>query len=172
MKPTTRLYAGLGSSLALVAGLVLALANCAGSGDPVENINAGYQALGSGDAEKALDHFAEALQVLDEKDPNYDRARMGEIEAKIRLKPDAAAQGFLAYAEKRPENVDAGDFQKIGMQLTERKALGEAVRVLGKGRELFPDDAKIDEALKKTKIAAESAGDAGALEALKGLGYT
>jgi TolA-binding protein len=172
MKPSKPFPIAVVSGLALVAGVVLAFANCSSGGDPVADINEGYAALGSGDAAHALDHFSSALKELEPTDAEYDRARMGEIEAKVRLKPEAAAQSFLDYAEKQPDMVDAGDYHKVGMQLTERKSLNEAVAVLGAGHKRFPQDAKIDEALKATVAAAQSSGDEAALEALKGLGYT
>jgi hypothetical protein len=57
------------------------------------------------------------------------------------------------------------------MQLTDKKALKDAVFVLDAGLKRFEGDAKLKEAMDKTKLAAESSGDAGALDALKGLGY-
>ena len=159
--------------LALLACLPLALAACGGGGgDPAELTTQGYDALYSGDAETAVDRFSEALQSLQPTDPGYERARMGHVEALVRVKPDTAAQSFLNYAEQQPEQVDAADYHKVGMQLSEGKALSDAVAVLGAGLKRFPDDPKIDEALKKTMAAAEQSGDTGALDALKGLGYT
>ena len=162
----------LSLSRTLLCLLPLALVACGGGGgDPTEETNQGYAALGSGDAESALDHFASALGRLQPSDPGYPRARMGEIEAKIRLKPDAAAKSFLTYAEQQPEQVGADAYHKIGMKLSENAALGEAVAVLGAGLKRFPGDPKIDEALQKTQTAAEKSGDTGALEALRGFGY-
>jgi TolA-binding protein len=158
--------------LALLACLPLTLAACGGGGgDPTELTNQGYAALGSGDTETAVDRFAQALKVLQPGDPGYKRARMGECEAKARIAPDAAARSFLAFAQEQPGQVDAGDYHKFGMQLSERKALADAVAVLGAGLERFPDDPKIDEAMKKTQLAAEQSGDTGALDALRGFGY-
>jgi hypothetical protein len=156
-----------------VAALVLplALAACSNGGDPVAQIDEGFAALNSGDAANAHDHFLEAVGELEPSDPNLDRAQMGLVEAKIRIQPEAAAKYFLDYAEKQPGNVDAGDYQKVGMQLTDKKALKDAVFVLDAGLKRFEGDAKLKEAMDKTKLAAESSGDAGALDALKGLGY-
>jgi hypothetical protein len=96
---------------------------------------------------------------------------MGEIEAKVQLKPDAAAQSFLAYAGEQPDKVDPSDYHKIGMKLTERNSLNDAVAVLGAGITRFPGDPKIDEALKKTEAVAQQSGDPEVLKALAGLGY-
>jgi len=156
---------------ALFTILSLALAACGGGGDPIEETNQGYAALGSGDAEGALDHFAQALGTLKPTDPDYDRARMGVIEAKIRLKLADAAQSFLAYAQEQPDKVDAGDYHKVGMQLSESKALTDAVAVLDAGLKRFATDAKLKEAMDKTVAAAQQSGDTSALDALKGLGY-
>ena len=151
--------------------LPLGLAACSGEGDPLAQIDEGFAALNSGDAAHAHDYFLAAVDELEPTDPNLDRAQMGLVEAKIRIQPEAAAKYFLDYAGKQPANVDAGDYQKVGMQLTDKKALKDAVFVLDAGLKRFEGDAKLKEAIEKTKLAAESSGDAGALDALKGLGY-
>lgn len=157
--------------LAALIALPLALAACSSSGDPIEEINEGYKALGQGDAAHAHDHFLAALDALKPSDQDYDRAQMGLIEAKIHIQPEAAAKTFLNYAEKEPANVDASDFHKVGMKLTDEKALKDAVVVLDKGLERFKGDAKLKEAMEKTKLAAEASGDSSAIDALKSLGY-
>lgn len=144
---------------------------CSGGGDPTECTNQGYAALGKGDAESAVDHFADALKSLKPGEPGYDRARMGEIEAKIHLKPDAAAKSFLDYAAQQPDEVDAADYQKVGVKLSENKALTDAVSVLDAGLKRFPDNPTLKAAIAKTLAAAQQVGDNGALDALRGLGY-
>ena len=123
------------------------------------------------DAQTALGYFAEALGALQPSDPGYERARMGEIDAKIRLTPSAATQSFLAYAQEQPDQVDAGDYHKVGVQLSERSAFTDAVVVLDAGLKRFPDDPKLTEAMDRTSAAAQEAGDSSALDKLKGLGY-
>ena len=156
---------------ALILSVPLALAACGGGSNPEEATNAGYAALGSGDAESAVDHFASALSALQPGDPGYKRARMGEVEAKVRLAPEAAAGSFLEFAGAHPEQVEAGDYRKVGVQLSERKSLKAAVDVLDAGLKRFESDAKLKEAMDLTMAAAEKSGDTSALDALRGLGY-
>lgn len=160
-------------SLALLAlTLPLVLTACGGgSADPAAATSAGYEALGKGDAEQAVDHFAKALGQLKPGDPGYKRARMGEVEAKIQLAPEAAAGSFLEYARSQPEQVVAEDYRKVGVQLSDRKALKAAVDVLDAGLKRFAGDAKLKESMDLTVAAAETSGDTSALDALRGLGY-
>jgi hypothetical protein len=152
--------------------LSLSLAACSGSSaDPAATVNSGYEALNGGNAEKALDLFAKALQDLKPSDPLYESARMGEIQAKVELKPDAAKSSFLEYAKANPEQLEAGDYRKVGQRLTERKAIQDAVEVLHAGIERFPEDAKLKETMNLTVAAAEQSNDTSALNSLKGLGY-
>jgi hypothetical protein len=156
----------------LALSLPLVLAACGGgSADPKAATDAGYAALGSGDAQTAVDHFAEALGALEPTDPGYKRARMGEIEAKIGLAPDAAASSFLEYSKSQPEQLEPGDYRKVGVQLSDRKALKAAVDVLDAGLSRFADDPKLKEAMDLTVAAAETSGDTSALDALRSLGY-
>lgn len=156
-------------ALALI--LPLALTACGGSADPKAATDAGYAALGSGDAEKAVDHFASALGAMQPGDAGYKRARMGEVEAKVQLAPEAAATSFLEYAKTQPDQVAAEDYRKVGTQLSARKALTAAVNVLHAGLLRFEGNAQLQEAIDQTKAAAESSGDSDAMERLKGLGY-
>lgn len=152
--------------------LLLLLASCGGgSADPAAATNAGYEALGKGDAGAAVDHFAQALAVLKPGEPGYKRARMGEVEAKIQLAPEAAAGSFIEFAKAQPDQVAAEDYRKVGMQLSDRKALKSAVDVLDAGIKRFAGDPKLKEAMDLTVAAAETSGDTSALDALRGLGY-
>lgn len=155
----------------LALSIPLVLAGCGGSADPKAATDAGYAALGSGDAQAAVDHFAEALGALKPTDPGYKRARMGEIEAKVGLAPEAAAGSFLEYSKTQPEQLEAGDYRKVGVQLSDRKALKAAVDVLDAGLKRFAGDPKLKEAMDLTVAAAETSGDTSALDALRGLGY-
>lgn len=160
------------SALALV--LSLALAACGGSADPKVETDAGYAALGSGDAQKAVDHFAAALGAMKPGDAGYKRARMGEVEAKLQFAPEAAANSFLEFAKAQPDQVAAEDYRKVGTQLNSRKALVQATHVLDAGLKRFADDAQLKAAMEQTKVAAaeaEASGDTSAMDALRGLGY-
>ena len=156
----------------LALSLPLALAACGGgSADPKAATDAGYAALGSGDAQAAVDHFAQALGTLKPGDPGYKRARMGEIEAKVALVPETAAQSFLDFARSQPDQVAADDFHKVGSQLSARGAYSPAVDVLHAGLERFAKDAKLDAAMKLTEDAVVESGDDAVLKKLAGLGY-
>ena len=168
MTPNTRLRP-LG---ALLCTLPLLLTACGGgSADPKQATDAGYAALNSGDSGAAVDHFAAALEVLAPGDAGYKRARMGEIEAKVKVAPDAATASFIDYAGKHPDQVSADDYQKVGIKLSENKALGDAVKVLDAGLKRFADNPKLKQAMDLTVAKAETSNDSSALDLLKGLGY-
>jgi hypothetical protein len=160
---------------ACALSLLLLLPACGGgSADPAAATNAGYEALGKGDAGAAVDHFADALAALKPGDPGYKRARMGEVEAKLQLAPEAAASSFLEFAKAQPDQVAAEDYRKVGTQLNARKALVQASHVLDAGLKRFADDAQLKAAMEQTKVAAaeaEASGDTSAMDALRGLGY-
>jgi tetratricopeptide (TPR) repeat protein len=154
-----------------LGALTLALAACGGSIDPAQATDDGYAALGRGDAAVALDHFAQALSVMDSAEPGYARARMGEVEAKALLTPKASAGSFLDWAASSPGQVAAADHHKVGLLLARVGDIDSAIDVLSKGRERFPDDAKIDAALRSMESAAAERGDERVLARLAGLGY-
>lgn len=160
------------TTLALALPLALAACGGGGSGDPAEHLQQGSQALGSGDAGAAIDHFGQALAGLETSDPRVQQATLGQVEARIQVDPDAAKTQFLSYAKEHGDKLEARDYVKIGSKLSASGALAQATAVLGAGLEAHPGDAKLDEALKATQKKAEEAGDEGALDALKGLGYT
>ncbi len=151
--------------------LSLLLTACGGGGDPTELTNEGSAALASGNGAEAARCFQQALKELEPGDPLYKRARLGEIEAKMLANPEAAKASFLTYAKEHPEQLEARDYHAIGTKFSDRKALKHAVDVLGAGKERFPSDAKLDEALTLMVAAAEKTGDTSALDALAGLGY-
>lgn len=154
-----------------LGALALALGACGGTTDPAAETSAGYAALGRGDAEGALDHFVDALEVLGPDDPGYARARMGAIEAKARLVPAAAAESLLDWAAERPEQVAAGDHHKVGALLAGLEAFDPAIDVLHAGCERFPEDEKLETAIESMKAAAAERGDDAVFARIAGLGY-
>jgi len=154
-----------------LGALALACAACSGPVDPVSETNAGYAALGRGDAERALDHFASALAALAPDDPGYPRARMGEIECKAHLAPGPAAKSFLEYARAAPQRVSAEDHRRVGALLAGLGAFDPAIDVLHSGHERFPADERIVAAMESIKAAALAGGDDAAYQRIKGLGY-
>ena len=47
--------------------------------------------------------------------------------------PDTAADSFLEFAGSQPDQVEAGDYRKVGVQLSDKGALEAAVKVLDAG---------------------------------------
>ncbi|HVS19393.1 MAG TPA: hypothetical protein VMT18_12385 [Planctomycetota bacterium] len=160
------------SHLALVLGaLALCAAACGAPTDPSAATDAGYAALGRGDAEAALDHFVDALEALGPDDTGYPRARMGAIEAKARLVPEAAAESLLAWAASRPDQVAAADHHKVGALLVGLDAVDPAIDVLHAGCERFPSNEKLVTAMESMQQAAAERGDDAVLARIAGLGY-
>ena len=155
----------------VLGALALCAAACGAPTDPSAATDAGYAALGRGDAEAALDRFVEALAALGPDDAGYGRARMGEVEAKARLQPAAAAASFLAWAATDPARVAAEDHRRVGLLLAQLDAFDAAIDVLSAGRARFPDDAQLDGALRSMEGVAAERGDERVLARLAGLGY-
>src|SRR6185503_13446163 len=99
----------------LLLPLLLAPA-CGGSSDPKDLTEAGYAALGAGDSKAALGEFDQALAAIgsDTAHPQYLRAKLGAIEAKIRLDPEAAKREFLELSAGMPSQITARDFSTLG----------------------------------------------------------
>lgn len=155
----------------VLGAIVLALSGCGAPNDPAASTDAGYAALGRGEADSALDHFVDALDALAPGDPGFARARMGAVEAKARLRPDTAADSFLAWSRAHPEQVSAADHHRVGALLASLSAFDPAIDVLSAGRARFPEDAKLDAALDALTEAAARHGDERILARLEGLGY-
>lgn len=156
---------GLG---ALCLALSLSLAACGGGGgDPTQLTNDGYQALNSGDHAAAVKSFEAALSGLEAGTPDFQRAKMGEIQALIHLDAGRARDQFLMHAEA----FDAKAYETVGSQLTTAKEFEEAIAVLDAGMKRFTENPKLQALIDEVKAAAEKSGDAGALDSLKGLGY-
>jgi len=154
---------------ALAALLVtLPLAACGGgASDPGQLTSEGYQALGSGDAKAALEDFQTALAGLEAGTPEYQRAKMGEIEALIQLDPKRAQETMLALGSA----ADESQYATVGNKLTGAGHFLEAIAVLDAGMKRYAESPKLKALLDQVKVEAEKQGDSGALDALKGLGY-
>jgi hypothetical protein len=158
------------SLLVLLASLTIA---CGGSTDPRELNDAGNKALNSGDSKAAAESFDKALTALAGKtdDPLYRAAKLGAIEARIKLDAKAATAEFLEYAKASPSTVRDVDYIDISGKLASSNAISEALDVVKQGMLAFPDSAK----MKKQEVLivekAKSQGDPGLNDKLKGLGY-
>jgi len=156
----------------LCLALLLAFSSCGGS-DPTELTDRGYAALRSGDYSAAAKLLDEALVALgtDPAQPSWMRAKMGAIEARTHTEPARAKDEFLQLAAANPSRVTDKDFSLIGGLLGESGKLDEAITVLTAGMEAHAESPSLKGLMGKLGDMAKSSGSAGALDALKGLGY-
>jgi len=155
---------------ALALGLAL-LGSCGGSATPAENVQAGSTALGKSDWRAAQSSFEAALAALPAEDAAYKRAKLGQVEALIQLDATRAKTEFLAYADSAAATLDSKDWRAVMTKLTAKGKFAEAIGVLEAGLKKHPQDGDIKKMGDAIKVAAEKAGDSGALDSLKGLGY-
>lgn len=156
----------------------LSLASCGGGSTPADLINEGHRALSSGDASEALAKYDGALAELQPSDPRYVEAKIGALRAQAygdpkdaekRPKADAAVVGFLALAKADP--VPASEYRMFVTDLANAGAYQAAIDVLEAGNSKYPDDPKWKALQAKLVKAADAAGDSGAMDRMKGLGY-
>lgn len=160
---------------ALCAVLPLLVTACGGDTDPVELTRSGSRALGQGDFATAREDFDLALQEIgeDPANPEYLRAKMGAIEARTKDAPDEAVAMFLALAKKLPEQIDAADYSRIGGRLGDGGHFNQAIELASAGKTNLPpsDQPTIEKLIQDLGDKAKESGSAGALDALRGLGY-
>lgn len=156
----------------LLLPLLLAPA-CGGGSDPKDLTEAGYAALGAGDQKAALADFEKALAAIgsDTAHPQYLRAELGAIEAKIRLDPEAAKTEFLELASSMPSQITARDFSTLGGKFASAKEFLAAIDLLDAGMKAHSESPELKALQDNIKAAAEKEGDQGALDKLRGLGY-
>ncbi len=144
-----------------------------GSKDPSELTDEGMQALRSGKYQEAQEHLDRALADIgnDPSQPGWMRAKMGSIEVLIHLDPNRAKDEFLTLAAANPSKVTDEEFSLIGGLLGEARELDEAVAVLTAGMEAHQESPHLQALRDRLGKMAEASGDAGATDALKGLGY-
>ena len=166
----------LALSFARLALLVAAggLAACgAGSSDPNEAIDAGYQALGAQDFAAAEKDFAAALDALggDTSHPSYVKAKLGAIQAACRTDAERAKSELLALAAALPDRVTERTYADVAGRLGDAKSFKQAIAVLAAGKERFPESAALDGIGNQLAKQAEAADDPESQKALAGLGY-
>jgi len=155
---------------ALVTAAVLLVA-CSES-DPKVLTDKGSAALGAGDVPAAIESFDAALQHMDARNPDYLRASMGRCQALARQNPSQAKDDFLALARSASDRVREQDYSTIVNELVKKGAVAEAVEVMDAGIKAFPESPQM-QALKTSVVeASKKSKDRGALQKLKGLGYT
>jgi hypothetical protein len=161
--------------LALVLTCAFA-ASCGGSSDPRALVNAGNTELGNGDSKAALSSFEGAQKALAGKteDPLYHAAKLGAIEARIKLDAKAATDEFLEYSKTAPTKVRDSDFIDISGKLADANATPEALRIVKAGTEKYTDSTKMKAQEQRIVTTAQQrarAGDESSKAALDSLGY-
>ena len=146
--------------------LTLGLAACSGSQDPAL---AGLEALNSGNHAEALSHFDTALAEKTSADPDFYELSIDRLRAMAYQQPEAVPAGVTALAGQA--TVTARDYRTITTDLVSGKQFVSAVNVMDLGMKAYPDDEKMGLVKDKVIAASKAAGDAGALEALAGMGY-
>ena len=152
-------------ALALLLPLVT---SCGGSADAAELNQKGYKALGSGDAQGALESFQAALEHLEPGTSDYMKAKTGEIDAMIQLgHAEHAKNALLALGPQADENM----YSAVANKLYTAKHNPEAIAVLDAGIKLYAESPQLKVLMDKVIADAQKQGDADTLKDLEGLGY-
>jgi hypothetical protein len=170
----------------LLASLLVLAASCGGSSDPGTSVEAGYNALNSGDHSAALSDFDAALAEIPATDPRYLEAKLGQLRAQCYVDPAKAKADFLSLAGS--SSLQAKDYRMIVTDLVTsatnkaksgnaadtdvaKATITSAVGILQAGADAFPQDDKWAVLIKKVGDKASSLGASDALAGLSGLGY-
>lgn len=109
-------------------GLVaIALVACGGSSDPKALVDEGYAALGSGNMQKASEKLGDALELLQEGDPQWKRAKLGKLQSMCSFQPELAAKEFLELAEGH--GLGESEFALVIDELRDNKHFVPALEV-------------------------------------------
>jgi tetratricopeptide (TPR) repeat protein len=155
---------------ALLPSLLTALIASCTSKDPRAITDAGLRSLNAGDYSEAAESFEQALALLQSGDQDWLRAKMGYVQALIRIDAPRAKDEFLELAGG-DNGVTDREFNLIGSRLADVGHLNEATEVARSGIEAFPESEPLRVLVQDLGRQAESSGDAGVLDSLKGLGY-
>ena len=154
---------------ALTLTVPLCLAAC-GETSAADLTSAGRLALNSGQPEKALRKFEQALERLQAVDEGYLEAKMGAIQARIKVDAEAAKDEFLNLAETDPDLVGPRDYSFIGGHMADAKAWTQAVDVVHAGIQRYGEgESKLKALLENIKLEAKS--NPALASKLEGLGY-
>jgi hypothetical protein len=154
-----------------LAWLPLFACSCGGASTPEDLTSRAQDELHSGKHASALSKFRQALETLKPEDAGYLEAKLGAIEARIYGDPAGAQAEFLELAGALPEQIDVRRYCNISGIMANAKQWLPSIAVMDAGMKRFgKDDPKLNQLLEKIK--KESAGDAGAKNALDSLGYT
>lgn len=158
--------------LLVALALCLSLLQACGASDPRALADEGATALSSGDYKTAAELYEKALaQLGDSSSPDWMRCKLGWIQAETRIDAGRAKDEFLKLAASSPSRVTDKEFSLVGSRLGDAGKLDEAIAVLKVGMEANPESLHLQALVKELGDRAKSAGSAGALDSLKGLGY-
>jgi len=152
--------------------VLLAATSCGGSSDPKALTNEGSTALNAGKYTEAEKSFADALAALgtDSTNPDWMRAQLGLIQARVHTDAARAKDEFLQLAATHSSKVTDREFSMIGAKLGEAGKIKEATEVLEAGMRMNAESPQLLELRDRLGDMAKAAGSED-LEALKGLGY-
>ena len=150
--------------------LPLLLAGCGGA-DPAALTDQGYAELQAGEWSDARESFEEALAQLDPADTQAMRAKLGQVEALVRIDPAAAKREFLDFAGANPSRVDAKDYAFVAGKLANDREFDVAIDVLHAGREVHVEHPKLLALTRNIEEQATAAGDSEAIKKLRSFGY-
>lgn len=170
----------------LLASLLVLAASCGSSSDPGASVEAGYNALNSGDPGAALSDFDAALAEIPASDPRFLEAKLGQLRAQCYVDPAKAKADFLGLASS--SGLQAKDYRMVVTDLvtsatnkaktgnaadtdSAKATITSAVEILQAGKDAYPQDDKWEVLIKKVGDKASSLGAADALAGLSGLGY-
>jgi hypothetical protein len=156
------------SSIVILACLVT---SC-GETDPKALTDRGSAALGSGDTPTAIESFDAALQHMDSRNPEFLRASLGRCQALARQNPKQAKEDFLALARSSSAKLREQDYSAIANELVKKGAVSDAIDVMDAGLRAFPESPQMQLLKNQIVDASKKSKDPGALNKLKGLGYT
>jgi tetratricopeptide (TPR) repeat protein len=159
--------------ISLLATSLVLFACGGGASDPAALASSGSAALNSGDYASAKADFEKGLELIggDASHVQFAALKLGSIEAEAHINPEKAEKDFLAFAASHPDRADYRSYSKIAAELDDAKALTVAVRVLDAGLKRFEDHEVLAKQMAGLEQKAKDTGDAGALDALQGLGY-
>ena len=146
--------------------LPLGLISCGGSQDPAV---AGREALSDNNYQEALTHFDAALTGKTSADPDFYDLSIDRMRAMAYHQADEVTGALSALAGQA--TISARDYRSITTDLVTAKDFVAAVSVMDLGMKAYPEDEKMVKVKDKVIAASKAAGDAGALEALAGMGY-
>jgi tetratricopeptide (TPR) repeat protein len=158
----------------LLASLALLATSCGGgSSDPAELTSNGQKALGTQDFASALADFEAALAAIggDTSHPSYLRAKLGAVEARSASDAQAAVDELIELAGAMPGKVSDRDYNRIAGRMGDAGHFEQAIALLAKGKEEYPESAHLDKLGNRLADEAKKSGDSSALDALAGLGY-